>query len=195
MGPDSTKPNDTENQKSLDQEVREMISTLTTRLGSIQRSQKPGSSSTQTQDNSNEDDQGVRIITLAGTNLGATMRGETTDDKTSGGPQGSPDLPEHEDFATYVNSNFQAINNSIMFGGSYTTNDPGVHLDITDYMGREEDVVKNNGKKVRRNNKRGSYKSDNLIEGSDKNTSDGERSWDDDQGRSIYIYIYQLIIN
>ncbi|KAI3453283.1 hypothetical protein Pfo_009946 [Paulownia fortunei] len=171
MAPESTKPdatlNDGEKPKSLDQEVRELISVLTNRLGSIQRSQKSGGSSTNNQED--DDDQGVRIITLAGTNLGATMRGEM--DEKPAGPQGLA-LPEQEDFATYVNSNFQAINNSIMLGGSYKTNDPGVHLDISDYY--EQDDLPKHGKKGRRNMRRSS-KSDDQVEHSDK-TSDGEGS-------------------
>ncbi|KAL8053263.1 hypothetical protein ABFX02_05G059200 [Erythranthe guttata] len=180
-------------QKSLDQEVREMISTLTNRLGSIQRSHPKSSSaaggSGPHDDEDDDGDRGVRIITLAGTNLGATMRGGETDENSTGpGEQGlaRPGQEEEEDFATYVNSNFQAINNSIMFGGTYTTNDPGVHLDISDYYHhRQKDdddaINKTNGKKVRKNNnnKRGgsiSNKSDDrLTERSDKSTSDDEK--------------------
>ncbi|XP_057806736.1 uncharacterized protein LOC131021526 [Salvia miltiorrhiza] len=161
MAPDqnnAASPNDREKQKNLDQEVREMISTLTTRLGSIQRSQKSGSSSSHNQD---DEEQGVRMITLAGSNLGATMRGDV--EGKGAGPQGLS-LPEQEDSASYVvNSNFQAINNSIMLGGSYKTNDPGVHLDITDHNDAGE-------KKLRRS-RRGSHgghhhakRSDNLSD-------------------------------
>ncbi|KAL7111034.1 hypothetical protein ACP275_05G062800 [Erythranthe tilingii] len=179
-------------QKSLDQEVREMISTLTNRLGSIQRSSHPKSSSSggsgPHDDEDDDGDRGVRIITLAGTNLGATMRGGETDENGTGPDKQGPARPgqeeDEEDFATYVNSNFQAINNSIMFGGTYTTNDPGVHLDISDYYHRQKDddvINKTNGKKVRKNNynKRGgsiSNKTDDRLTGhSDKSTSDDEK--------------------
>ncbi|KAG6385007.1 hypothetical protein SASPL_153831 [Salvia splendens] len=158
MAPDlnnAASPTDREKQKNLDQEVREMISTLTGRLGSIQRSHKSGSSSSHAQ--ADDDDQGMRMITLAGTNLGATMRGDL-DDKAAA-PQ-----PEQEETASYVvNSNFQAINNSIMLGGSYKTNDPGVHLDITDY------VDHNDGDKKGKKSRRGGHhhhgkRSDNLSD-------------------------------
>ncbi|GFP92546.1 hypothetical protein PHJA_001398800 [Phtheirospermum japonicum] len=137
MAPEPTKhhdstSHDTEKQKSLDREIKELISALTTRLSTIQRPHKPVGSTSNIHNNQDddEDEQGVRIITLAGNNLGATMRGDTEDKLPVGvGPQ---DL-EQDDFSTYVNSNFQAINNSIMLGGSYKTNDPGVHLDISDY--------------------------------------------------------------
>ncbi|KAL7149743.1 hypothetical protein ABFS83_05G061500 [Erythranthe nasuta] len=178
-------------QKSLDQEVREMISTLTNRLGNIQRSHPKSSSAaggSGPHDDEDEDgERGVRIITLAGTNLGATMRGGETDENGTGPGQQGPARPgqeDEDDFATYVNSNFQAINNSIMFGGTYTTNDPGVHLDISDYYHRQKDddvVKKTNGKNVRKNNynKRGgsvSNKSDDrLTERSDKSTSEDEK--------------------
>ncbi|XP_047952292.1 uncharacterized protein LOC125197993 [Salvia hispanica] len=165
MAPDlnnAASPTDREKQKNLDQEVREMISTLTSRLGSIQRSQKSGSSSSHAQ--ADDDEQGMRMITLAGTNLGATMRGDL-DDKTAA-PQGLS-LPEQEESASYVvNSNFQAINNSIMLGGSYKTNDPGVHLDITDYVDHNDGDKK--GKKSRRGGHGGGHhhgkRSDNLSD-------------------------------
>ncbi|KAK4400225.1 UNVERIFIED_CONTAM: hypothetical protein Sangu_2693900 [Sesamum angustifolium] len=166
MAPESTRPeNEGERQKGLDQEIRELISALTNRLGSIHRTQKSGNSSTLNQD---DDEQGVRIITLAGSNLGATMRGDM--DEKPVHPQGL-DLPEDEDFATYVNSNFQAINNSIMLGGSYKTNDPGVHLDISDYL--EQDDHPKHGKKGRKENT-GSSRSGRQSGNSD--ASDSERS-------------------
>ncbi|KAG6382845.1 hypothetical protein SASPL_152000 [Salvia splendens] len=153
MAPDlnnAASPTDREKQKNLDQEVREMISTLTSRLGSIQRSHAQA----------DDDEQGMRMITLAGTNLGATMRGDLDDKATA------PQL-EQEDSASYVvNSNFQAINNSIMLGGSYKTNDPGVHLDITDYVDHNDGDKK--GKKSRRGGHDGGHhhgkRSDNLSD-------------------------------
>lgn len=163
---------DGDKHKNLDQDVREMISALTTRLGGLQRSHKPGSSSSSSSQNQDDDEQGVRIITLAGSNLGATMRGDI-DNKAAAGPQS----PEQEDEAAsyVVNSNFQAINNSIMLGGSYKTNDPGVHLDITDYVD-QNDVAghKKKGKKGRRGGGGGGHhhhhhaeRSDNLSDDTD----------------------------
>ncbi|KAG9148274.1 hypothetical protein Leryth_012226 [Lithospermum erythrorhizon] len=116
-------------QRELDREIREMISALSSRLASLHHLQKPGHSSGQLEDSQGDD--GVSFVTLAGNNVGATMRGDI--DEKSG-----PDV-ENEDMITYVNSNFQTINNSIMLGGSYTANDPGVHLDITDYTEDDND--------------------------------------------------------
>lgn len=167
--------NDRDKQKNLDQEVREMISALTGRLGTIQRSHKLGSSSSHSQEE--DDEQGVRIITLAGSNLGATMRGDM-DDKGVG-PQG---LPEQEDSSSYlVNSNFQAVNNSIMLDGSYRTNNPGVHLDVTDYVDHDDgdDVVvamhEKKGRKVRRggHHRHAAGRSDNVT-----GTDSEKNNWD-----------------
>ncbi|KAL8469759.1 hypothetical protein ACS0TY_032563 [Phlomoides rotata] len=153
MAPEPIKHDEGDKQKSLDHEVRDLISALTNRLGATQ---KPGGSSS-----TDDEEQGVGIITLAGSNLGATMRGDM-DDKTA------PGLPEQlqqddDSSSSYlVNRNFQAINNSIMLGGSYKTNDPGVHLDITDYVDHN-DIHK----KGRKKSKRGSYKSDHHVQPSE----------------------------
>ncbi|PRQ16778.1 hypothetical protein RchiOBHm_Chr7g0187911 [Rosa chinensis] len=121
--------------KQLDRELREMITSITNRVTDLHKS---GSGHGHEED---EDEHGVRIITLAGNNTGATLRSELDDHQDNhrkrgghhglhlGGPDEDP-----EGLSTYVNSNFQAINNSLVMGGSYTTNDPGVHLDITDFF-------------------------------------------------------------
>lgn len=111
-----------EKHKHLDREIREMVSAITHRVNDFH---KPGS----THHLEKEDEHGTRIITLAGTNNGATLRSEL--DEKSG--KSSSHDGEDEALSTYVNSNFQAINNSIMFGGSYHANDPGVHMDISDF--------------------------------------------------------------
>ncbi|CAA0824215.1 Unknown protein [Striga hermonthica] len=145
MAPEPTPHDSTENERnSLEGELKELISALTTRLGSIQRAHNPSSS--------DEDEKGVGIVTLAGNNVGATMRGDVDD-------------VEQEDLATYVNSNFQAINNSIMMGGSYKTNDPGVHLDISDVYEHDDDDDH------QATNKRGKKGSKNLT----RRRSKGER--------------------
>ncbi|RDX96260.1 hypothetical protein CR513_21107, partial [Mucuna pruriens] len=106
--------------KHLDREIREMVSSMTQRVTDFH---KTGS----TQHLGNNDEHDMRIITLAGTNDGATLRSQV--DEKSG--KSSDDEPET--LSTFVNSNFQAVNNSIMLGGSYQANDPGVRLDITDH--------------------------------------------------------------
>ncbi|MCD9642889.1 hypothetical protein HAX54_029932 [Datura stramonium] len=85
-----------------DDEIKNMICDLTKRLGSLKHVRNkaaPGDSS-----QSDDDDHGTRIITLAGTNVGASMR-----------------------------------------GGSYCTNDPGVHLDISDNMEHHEPPPRGHG--------------------------------------------------
>ncbi|KAJ1402182.1 hypothetical protein SESBI_28281 [Sesbania bispinosa] len=109
-----------EKHKQLDREIREMVSAITHRVTDFHKS---GS----THHLENEDENDVRIITLAGTNDGATLRSEL-DEKSGKSSHGEP-----EALSTYINSNFQAVNNSIMFGGSYQANDPGVHMDISDF--------------------------------------------------------------
>ncbi|KAE8727344.1 putative Auxin-induced protein 5NG4 [Hibiscus syriacus] len=119
----------------LDKEIKDMVSAITRRVCGVH---EPGSSQ-------GRDDDGVRIITLAGSNSGATMRSEL--DEKSSSPHGIS-LGEHDTLSTYVNSNFQAVNNSIMLGSSYNTNDPGVHLDISD-------VAEQEGKKSADKDRRG----------------------------------------
>ncbi|GFZ18290.1 hypothetical protein Acr_27g0000290 [Actinidia rufa] len=117
----------------LDNEIREMTSALAHRLADLQRhvhmEQTP---STQLQQDHDHD--GFRIITLTGSNTGAAIRGQLDDKYWSSSGHG-----EHGDeanaLATYVNSNFQAINNSVMLGEhfvstrapaqSLTTSSPG----------------------------------------------------------------------
>ncbi|XWS61478.1 hypothetical protein CRYUN_Cryun07bG0129100 [Craigia yunnanensis] len=111
--------------RHLDKEIRDMVSAITHRISGIH---KPGSSH-----HEDDDEHGVRIITLSGNNAGATMRSEL-DGKSS--PDGIS-LGEPDTLSTYVNSNFQAVNNSIMLGSSYNTNDPGVHLDVSDVFEHE----------------------------------------------------------
>ncbi|GMJ00489.1 hypothetical protein like AT1G63310 [Hibiscus trionum] len=123
----------------LDKEINDMISSITRRVCGIH---EPGSSHGGDDDG---DEHGTRIITLAGSNAGATMRSEL--DEKSGSPHGIS-IGEPDTLSTYVNSNFQAVNNSIMLGSSYNTNDPGVHLDISD-------VYQHEGKKSADKHRRG----------------------------------------
>ncbi|XP_059662093.1 uncharacterized protein LOC132308116 [Cornus florida] len=161
--PTSTLPAEGEGQKHLDREIREMISALAHRLTNLQHVHKPGSSHHATEC---DDDHGVSIITLTGTNTGATMRSEL-DDK--------PQEGENDALGTYVNSNFQAINNSLMLSGSYNTNDPGVHLEITDYVEHqhehehehEHEHHRMHGKKEKKKKDKETSKSDQHSDHSD----------------------------
>ncbi|CAN4091683.1 unnamed protein product [Withania somnifera] len=135
---------DREKQKQADNDIKDMISSLTKRLASLQCLHKAAAGdSGQNLQGDDEDDHGTRIITLAGTNVGASMRGER--EEKAGLEHDSPG--EHEAGKTYVNSNFQSINNSIMLGGSYCTNDPGVHLDISDYGDEQVTTPQGHGNK------------------------------------------------
>jgi hypothetical protein len=134
-----------EKHKNLDREIREMVSAITHRVTDFH---KPGSA----HHLDNDDEHGTRIITLAGNNEGATLRSEL-DDKS--GKYSSHDEPEA--LSTYVNSNFQAINNSIMLGGSYHANDPGVHMDISDFTEPplNHHKTEKHGKKEKKDKKKG----------------------------------------
>ncbi|KAM0979144.1 hypothetical protein ACFX13_015335 [Malus domestica] len=125
----STDHGGSRNDKQLDKEIGDMVSAITNRVTDIHKS---GSIH-----HEDEDEDGVRIITLAGSNTGATLRGELDHEnvnKLAGLHGGGPALEEADGLSTYVNSNFQAVNNSLMMGGNYTTNDPGVRMDITDVV-------------------------------------------------------------
>ncbi|MBA0552135.1 hypothetical protein Goshw_019006 [Gossypium schwendimanii] len=112
-------------QRHFNKEIKDMVSSITRRVTGIH---KPGSSHRRGTDD--DDEHSVGIITLAGNNVGATMRSEL-DEKSSPQYRISVGDDEADAMSTYVNSNFQAVNNSIMLGSSYSANDPGVHLDIS----------------------------------------------------------------
>ncbi|XP_060170999.1 uncharacterized protein LOC132601978 [Lycium barbarum] len=144
-----------------DNEIKNMISDLMKRLGSLKNVRNkaaPGDSS-----QSEDDDHGTRIITLAGTNVGASMRGKTEEKVGIEGDASE----ENEALKTYVNNNFQSLNNSIMLGGRYCTNDPGVHFDISDYMEQHKPPPQGRGSKKGKRNVRETSKSDHYSERSD----------------------------
>nr|XP_023927969.1 uncharacterized protein LOC112039329 [Quercus suber]POE91346.1 hypothetical protein CFP56_44515 [Quercus suber] len=156
MNPTNSSSGGGDNQKSFDRDVRQMVSAITQRLGDLKKS---GSSTQQVE---GDDEHGLRVITLAGTNSGANLRSEL-DEKSK-----EDSLVEYDSLSTYVNSNFQAINNSIMMGGSYTTNDPGVHLDITD-------IQENHGHKPgHKHGKKGKKKEKDSQKSDHTEHSDGD---------------------
>ncbi|WCJ26687.1 hypothetical protein M5689_008489 [Euphorbia peplus] len=138
---------------SIDREVRDMVNAITSRVSDLQ---KPAGASHHHHHHHRqeveEDESGVRIVTLAGTNTGATMRTEL-DEKSNNSFKGISSGHESDDASgTYVNSNFQAVNNSIMLGSNYNTNDPGVHLDISDLFDHHHPYPhKSAGKKGKKN--------------------------------------------
>ncbi|KAG4982900.1 hypothetical protein AAZX31_01G134300 [Glycine max] len=129
--------------KQLDREIRDMVSAITDRVTDFH---KPGS----TNHMENDGEHGLSMVTLVGNNNGATMKSEF--DEKSGNPSHGD---EPEALSTYVNSNFQAINNSVMLGGSYQTNDPGVHMDISDFSTEHEQHHRSHYQKEEKHGKKG----------------------------------------
>ncbi|KAJ0968547.1 hypothetical protein J5N97_025464 [Dioscorea zingiberensis] len=119
-----------QNQGPLGNEIKNMISTLSRHINSINSSSSSSSSSQQEQGHGNG------IITLAGSNRGATMKSDMEHEvvETHGVIYG-----DDERLSAYTNSNYQSINNSIVLNGSYTAEDPGIHLVISDFMEEHED--------------------------------------------------------
>jgi hypothetical protein len=80
-------------------------------------------------------DQGYRVITLAGHNVGASMvlgngpSGAPPPPKTANEPEGSSAWPSPA-VAANVNSNVQGVNNSTMEESTCNSGDPGVRVDI-----------------------------------------------------------------
>ncbi|KAL8144466.1 hypothetical protein V2J09_017498 [Rumex salicifolius] len=104
---------------------RDMISSLTRHLAPLRGHKAAGGSS----HGGEEDEHGASIITLAGNNFGATLKSSLQADVAA--PDQDADVAPPE-WATLVNSNLQAINNSVMLGTKYKSHDPGVHVDISE---------------------------------------------------------------
>ncbi|ESQ29036.1 hypothetical protein EUTSA_v10023730mg [Eutrema salsugineum] len=111
-------------QQHFEHELKNMISSLTHMGGA----EKAGPSHYEEED---KEEDGVRVITLSGSNLGATMKTELDDNHGDNNNNYRNGGHELDLLTTYVNSNFQGVNNSIMIGAKYETHDPGVHLDIS----------------------------------------------------------------
>ncbi|CAI9299205.1 unnamed protein product [Lactuca saligna] len=124
--------------QNLDREIRDMINALTRRLAHLHKKPSEGGSASNVHDHDQEEKDangGFGIITMAGSNEGATMRGEldlmSMENQKLGMKQDNEEsLPP---LTTCLNGNFQGVNNSIMVGGSYSTNDPGIHLNVDDH--------------------------------------------------------------
>ncbi|CAL5018693.1 unnamed protein product [Urochloa decumbens] len=85
------------------------------------------------------------IITLTGENSGATMEaaGDVEDlvvvgnaDAEEEENDGDGQQEEEEDvvISSYANSNYQAVNNSVLVSGSCAVNDPGVHVVVVEHV-------------------------------------------------------------
>ncbi|KAJ8764827.1 hypothetical protein K2173_010292 [Erythroxylum novogranatense] len=149
-------------QKDIDREIKDMVNSITQHIDGINR---PGDSGKSPHlHEMGEDENGVRILTLAGTNTGATMRTEL-DEKQSKRSGISLDDSEPDAMDTYVNSNFQSVNNSIMLQSTYKTNDPGVHMDIADTF--EQRRGHKQVRKAKKKLDKDIFKSDQLSSDSD----------------------------
>jgi hypothetical protein len=81
------------------------------------------------------------IITLAGENNGAAMEAADAEDlvvveAAGGGDHDGDDDGEDEEVevSAYTNSNYQAVNNSVLVAGSCAVRDPGVHVVIVEHV-------------------------------------------------------------
>ena len=84
------------------------------------------------------------IITLAGENSGANLEAAASaGDVEDLVVVGSADAEEHDEeeegeenvvITAYANSNYQAVNNSVLVAGSCAVNDPGVHVVVVEHV-------------------------------------------------------------
>ena len=76
------------------------------------------------------------IITLTGENNGAAMEAADAEDlvvvEAGGGDHDEED--EEVEVSAYTNSNYQAVNNSVLVAGSCAVRDPGVHVVIVEHV-------------------------------------------------------------
>eukprot|EP01018_Ginkgo_biloba_P008315 Gb_36453 [translate_table: standard] len=136
-----------QNDKALQKEIQDELSNLTGRLADLQAQHKIAMGGQKEA----RDELGVGVITMAGENRGATMdlgselrkqhmleihrgyklnqdnKNEEGLDAISKGNARSKTTP----VSTYVNSNVQGINNSILYNSSCPNRDPGVHLAVS----------------------------------------------------------------
>ncbi|CAA7053928.1 unnamed protein product [Microthlaspi erraticum] len=114
----------------FDQDLKSMISSLTHMRGGAEK--KAGPSQYEEGEEEDKEEDGIRVITLSGSNLGATMKTEVDNNNNSNHGDSYKKGGHELDFlTTFVNSNFQAVNNSIMISAKYETHDPGVHVEIS----------------------------------------------------------------
>ncbi|RLM74070.1 uncharacterized protein C2845_PM15G00100 [Panicum miliaceum] len=84
------------------------------------------------------------VITLAGENSGATMdaaaAGDVEDLVVVGNEDAEEENEDHDQqeedvvISAYTNSNYQAVNNSVLVSGSCAVNDPGVHVVVVEHV-------------------------------------------------------------
>ncbi|RDX92383.1 hypothetical protein CR513_25469, partial [Mucuna pruriens] len=158
--PSPTQPSESpsaerEAHRQLDREIRDMVFAITHKVTNFHKS---GS----TPHLENDGEHGLSMVSLVGNNNGATMKSEL-DEKSGITSHGD----EPEELSTFVNSNFQAINNSLMFGGSYQANDPGVHMDISDFSTENHHLKEERHGKKGKKKEKGASKHNHLSSSSD----------------------------
>ncbi|KAE8791890.1 hypothetical protein D1007_33517 [Hordeum vulgare] len=77
-------------------------------------------------------DDKTTVITLAGENNGAAMDAEDLVVVEAGDEEEGED--EEVQVAAYTNSNYQAVNNSVLVAGSCAVRDAGVHVVIVEHV-------------------------------------------------------------
>lgn len=138
------------NEKAFQKEAKDDVFDLACRLAELNAQRKASMGEEKTA----RDESGVTVITLSGENRGATMdlgsekrnddgmvdiyRGYKLyqDDKNEVSLEAKPKpkgnaRPKGATMSTYVNSNVQGANNSILYNSSCPNRDPGVRLDIS----------------------------------------------------------------
>ncbi|RWW41699.1 hypothetical protein BHE74_00052820 [Ensete ventricosum] len=151
-------------QRRVQQEIRDMISTLTDRLAALKRSVPRSDAKGQA---AGDADPGLGVITLAGDNKGASMKLDIEELGDSHGGLYSDD----GGMCTYTNSNYQAVNNSILLGGSCAAKDPGVHVVISEY--KEEKKTKKEEKEKKKKKKKKKDKNEDRVEEEKKQEKEG----------------------
>lgn len=129
-----------------------MVANLTNRLNELQS--KPQFGRTFHHRDNEDDEHGQSIVNLTGNNSGAVMKA-----KLEKGTKTIDNGGEDEMKGTYVNSNSQAVNNSLLLGGSYTSEDPGVHMVLRDYQMEHGGYILME-KKIKKKEKEGAKKAD-----------------------------------
>ncbi|GLJ19483.1 hypothetical protein SUGI_0351890 [Cryptomeria japonica] len=148
-----------EPEKSLQQGIKEDITSLTCRLAELHAQHKLLNAD---QKQKGQAEMGVGVITLAGENRGATMdlgpdsrridsfgfqgqgqkvgqdekNEEKQDAKSKGNRHSSKASPVH----AFVNSNVQAANNSILYNSTCPHRDPGVRLSLSNNPAHAKEI-------------------------------------------------------
>ncbi|KAJ6817349.1 uncharacterized protein M6B38_412395 [Iris pallida] len=142
--------------------LRDTISALTGHLASLG---KPGTEA-------GVDRGATSYITLAGGNKGAVMKAADSLQEMLQKAAGD------ERVSAWTNSNYQSVNNSIMIDGECHAEDPGVHIEIMDFL---EDVDEDDDHhEIKKGKKKPDMKKDRKEE---KGKEDADDDDDEDEDR------------